>query len=65
MFPADIDKWRAWLSHQSQANDLPQQQFQLFRPGESRFDLGQRLLSQKARLSMPQENLFLETWRDE
>ena len=24
------------------------QQFQLFRPGESRFDLGQRLLSQKA-----------------
>ena len=27
-----------------------------------RIDLGQRLLSQKLRLSMRQENLFLKTW---
>jgi hypothetical protein len=30
--------------------------------GESNFDLSQRLLSQKARLSMLQENPFLKTW---
>jgi hypothetical protein len=32
--------------------------------GESHFDLGQRLLSQKPRLSMLQENLFLKTWKE-